>query len=42
MKDLNLSLYNQTIDQVDIYKFSGLSLNLHLEWYSHVTQLELK
>ena len=41
-KDLNLSLYNQTIDKVDILKFLGLWLELHLEWYNLVIQLELK
>ena len=30
--DLNLSLYNQTIDEHDIFKFLGLWLDLHLEW----------
>ena len=41
-KDLNLSLYNQTIDEVDIFTILGLWLDPHLEWYNHVTQLELK
>ena len=41
-KDVNLLLYNQTIDEVDIFKFFGLWLDPHLEWYNRVTQLELK
>ena len=41
-KDLNLSLYTKTIDEVDIFKFLGLWIDLDLEWFNHVTQLELK
>ena len=41
-KDLTLSLYNETTDEVNIFKFLGLWLYPHLEWYNHVTWLELK
>ena len=35
-------MYNQTIDDIDIFQFLGLWLDPHLEWYNHITQLELK